>query len=87
MTGPDHFREAERWLFKAQNPAAQGSAETVQSCAAIAQVHGILSLAAATALNQDGTGMLRADRQAWHSAAGAADRAPGPPRPVPPSAP
>jgi hypothetical protein len=73
MTGPDHFREAELWLYKAENPGTQGPAETIQSCAAIAQVHGILSLAAATALNQADPGMWTADWQAWKNVAGVPD--------------
>jgi hypothetical protein len=91
MTGPEHFREAEHHLMAVTKPDGYGghvvAGDANPNVIAVAQVHATLALAAATALNQDGTGMLRTDRQAWHAAAGAADRPPGPPRPVPPSGP
>ena len=50
MTGPEHYRHAETWLFKAENESARGDNETPASCAAIAGVLAALALAAATAL-------------------------------------
>ena len=50
MTGPEHYRQAEVWAYKAKHSDARGGAETDISCAAIAQVHATLALAAATAL-------------------------------------
>ena len=50
MTGPEHYRKAENWLFKAENPGAQGETETPESCAAIAHVHAQLALAATLAV-------------------------------------
>jgi hypothetical protein len=68
MTGPEHYTSAEQWLYKAQNEDARGGLETAESCAAIAQVHATLALAAATAL---GTDQPQRDRVAWYAAAGA----------------
>ena len=70
-TGPEHYREAERWLFKAEKAGARGSGETPESCAAIAQGHATLSLAAATALGREGEGRTQPgkDRAAWFEAA------------------
>lgn len=48
MTGPEHYKQGEAWLFKAEHPDARGPAETTESCAAIAEVHATLALAAAT---------------------------------------
>jgi len=51
MTGPEHYREAERIL--AERTATQGSRATLTlpECAALAQVHAILALAAATSVS------------------------------------
>jgi hypothetical protein len=51
MTGPEHHVQSERWLFKAKDPGARGGGETAESCAAIAQAHATLALAAVAALN------------------------------------
>lgn len=84
MTGPDHYREAERLLVQA---AAWRDADTgwkagltamerlaYQSTdTAAAQVHATLAAAAATALNDadpNGDGMPRVDYRAWHGVAG-----------------
>lgn len=65
MTGPEHFKHAENWLFKAEQPDARGSAETAESCAAIAQVHMLGALTAAVL----GRGsMTLADRHEWQMA-------------------
>ena len=49
MTGPEHYREAERLVNLAQN-----SEVFQQSATALAQVHATLALAAATALAREG---------------------------------
>ncbi|MGW7435660.1 hypothetical protein [Streptomyces sp. NPDC054849] len=51
MTGPEHYREAERLLAGAQNvmDVAPIDGLTRRECADLAQVHATLSLAAATA--------------------------------------
>lgn len=51
MTGPEHYKAAENWLFKAEHHSARGAEETVESCAALAQVHATLAVAAAAALH------------------------------------
>ena len=71
MTGPEHYRHAESWLFKAEHPDARGGEETSESCAAIAQVHATLALAAATALAVAHE-MPIADHDGWHAAVSAA---------------
>lgn len=51
MSGPQHYREAERLLAGAQNvmDVAPVDGLTRTECAALAQVHATLALAAATA--------------------------------------
>lgn len=64
MTGPEHYQAAEQWLFKAEHEGARGGSETAESCAAIAQVHATLALAASFAeVNPTST---------WHEVAGKA---------------
>ena len=70
MTGPEHYEAAGRWLYKAENQGARGGGETAESCAAIAQAHATLSLAAATALDPSRDGYSDPDRAAWRKAAG-----------------
>lgn len=74
MTGPEHYREAERLQeaiddFDATDPAQQ---PLITQILAEAQVHATLALAAATALCQaDNRGHLSPDVwQAWSAAAG-----------------
>ncbi|MDX3033924.1 hypothetical protein [Streptomyces scabiei] len=75
MTGPEHYREAERLLavaseskdttFEGHNPEADGTI-------AEAHVHATLALAAATALGSTRTGaMPAADYEAWRVTSGA----------------
>lgn len=65
MTGPEHYKHAENWLYKAEQPSARGGTETAESCAAIAQVHAVLAFTAATI----GRGSLTpADRHEWQTA-------------------
>jgi hypothetical protein len=76
MTGPEHYKRAERLLGYAEALAAEarGSAEDV-SLLAEAQVYATLALAAATAV-QPATykGAGRAELQAWASACGTPEK-------------
>lgn len=67
MTGPEHYREAESWLYKAENSGARMPPETSGYCTRIAQVHATLALAAATGLGTDKPPLD--DQQAWIEAA------------------
>lgn len=60
MTGPEHYREAERLLER-------GTAESITE----ADVHATLALAAATALMHDDDSTMPEDFTAWREAAGA----------------
>jgi hypothetical protein len=66
MSGPEHYREAERLVNLAQD-----SEVFQQSATAMAQVHATLSLAAATALGREGADgtMPGRDRAQWFDAA------------------
>ena len=73
MTGPDHYREAERLIGEAhENQFNQGSGDPVTpELLSEAQVHATLAAAAATALGReggDGTQPSK-DRAAWFDAA------------------
>jgi len=80
MTGPEHYREAERLLGMAHHftYGDGGDPVTGAALAAEAQAHATLSLVAATALTApvcsdtaDGTGHeTKADYDAWKQAAG-----------------
>ncbi|GAA4681262.1 hypothetical protein Prum_052090 [Phytohabitans rumicis] len=78
MTGPEHYREAEKWLATAQNWFEMGneydpaSAAVASAAAAIAQGHAILADAAANALQIRG-----ADTVAWEATAGPRARGDG----------
>lgn len=82
MTGPEHYREAERLLEEAATETPQAAAVTLSS----AQAHAALALAAATALAggtlyaPDGEmivgGMSKKDEQAWMAAASVAPSGP-----------
>lgn len=74
MTGPEHYREAERLLEDANVYSRRDDAEPAAWAALIseAQVHATLALAAATALNRpDGEGMVRDDYREWMRTASA----------------
>jgi hypothetical protein len=71
MTGPEHYREAERLLAEAGHRLRDERLEV----AATAQVHALLAVAAATALNQADAGMWTADWAAWRDVAGVKDGA------------
>lgn len=72
MTGPEHYREAERLIAIAENPYDFELTQAERHTIALgAQVHATLSLAAATALSHwtpDGT-MPQPDRMDWWRAA------------------
>lgn len=66
MTGPEHYREAERLLTVG---VGQRGSDTDRICVAAAQVHATLALAAATALSDPNDGMPVPDWTAWNQAA------------------
>ena len=64
MTGPEHFRAAEKLVDQME----RGQADW-EPAAAIAQVHATLALAAATALNDAETGLRGPAYEAWRKVA------------------
>lgn len=66
MTGPEHYREAERIIKEADG--SQGM-EVLMASRALAQVHATLALAAATALRGINAPLPEKDWDAWYSAA------------------
>lgn len=76
MTGPEHYREAERLADRAHHFTYGDGADPVvgAALAAEAQVHATLALVAATAMQApvDGSepGMAPREFAAWHEAAG-----------------
>lgn len=72
MTGPEHFREAERLIDQASEWLDSYADRRIADLAE-AQVHATLALAAATALSDtdpNGSGMSVADYEVWYEAAG-----------------
>lgn len=69
MTGPEHYREANRVLDHAEEHAAANSEEWYANAMAAAQVHATLALAAATAepIAESYTGPTTM-RRAWSEA-------------------
>jgi hypothetical protein len=66
MTGPEHCRRAEELAAEAHRLLGQGDSQaTAAVWAAVAQIHAVLALAAATAVGASG-----ADNRAWADAAG-----------------
>lgn len=70
MTGPEHYREAEKLVRRAEDYDTEGAARAY----AAAQVHATLALAAATALNdnvneQGEGGLPLHDMHAWRAVA------------------
>ena len=66
MTGPEHYRRAEKLAAEAHKLLGQGDGQASASVwAAVAQTHAVLALAAATAVGASG-----ADNRAWADAAG-----------------
>lgn len=76
MTGPEHYREAERLAARAHHFTYGDGADPVTGAAlaAEAQVHATLALTAATAMQSavDGSepGMAPQEYLAWYEAAG-----------------
>lgn len=65
MTGPEHYREAERLLTERVFVGRYGTEiSTFEEIVAAAQVHATLALAAATAIDPD------TQRAEWREAAG-----------------
>lgn len=77
MTGPEHYREAERLLAESQTivrPYDEGHCEADRTIAE-AQVHATLALAAVTAMSapvdgESDSGLPVRDCKAWYEAAG-----------------
>lgn len=70
MTGPEHYREAEQLAAAAAHHANVGKDwNAAQGCAALAQVHATLALAAATALNDHDGGSPVLTYRAWKAVA------------------
>lgn len=69
MTGPEHYREAEKLLEFVST--LETGAPREAGAVAEAQAHATLALAAATALGREGEGrtMASKDRAAWFDAA------------------
>lgn len=63
MTGPEHYREAERLINEAAVEGAEGTRFVRPENLAAAQVHATLALTAATALPNGGPGT--ASRGEW----------------------
>jgi hypothetical protein len=73
MTGPEHYRTAEDLLSTADEYDRDGAPATANARRAEAQVHAMLAMAAATALNDNdptGDGMPRLDYREWLRTAG-----------------
>jgi hypothetical protein len=74
MTGPEHYREAERLLAEAGHQGTEGVIWVRPENLAAAQVHATLALTAATAMQAavDGSepGMGSAEFGEWYTAAG-----------------
>jgi hypothetical protein len=72
MTGPEHYREAERLLAPGGRRNPWGDVEPVapsEAAVARAQVHATLALAAATAINPSDYGMGRPEWTEWTAVA------------------
>lgn len=78
MTGPEHYREAERLADQA-NDLNDHNPAVAAALAAEAQAHATLALAAATALGVGGDNPPDDDAEAWWRAAGTRDPHPGRP--------
>lgn len=75
MTGPDHYREAERLIAAVTLDGTHPDGSPLirsdePQTIALAQVHATLALAAATGVNDGQYGMLPEDHTAWIDAAG-----------------
>ncbi|MER8219736.1 hypothetical protein ABTZ58_03880 [Streptomyces sp. NPDC094143] len=71
MTGPEHYREAERLIRSLKTDSGAVYIEPGnEQVSAIAQVHATLALAAATAMSGTKNGMAPVDFKAWDAVAG-----------------
>jgi hypothetical protein len=71
MTGPEHYREAERLIANAAALGYGDGDRDTSGIVAVAQVHATLALAAATALLSDlSTYDDEPEQKAWRAAAG-----------------
>ncbi len=76
MSGPEHYREAEKLIAAANRRLGGNDAEWLHPPVrraeqrAEAQIHATLALAAATALDPSRDGYSDPDRAAWRKAAG-----------------
>jgi hypothetical protein len=68
MTGPEHYHEAEELLSLAANYDQDDASQSAARCRTDAQVHAILALTAATAIQPHRYGMNRAEAKAWRDA-------------------
>ena len=64
MSGPEHYREAERVLDFAEENALENSAEWYANAMTAAQVHATLALAAATVAER---GIGPTESQGWRA--------------------
>ena len=71
MTGPGHYREAERLIKRANSIMDGFPGEEYAQTIAEAQAHATLALAAATALGREGEGRTQPskDKAAWFDVA------------------
>lgn len=70
MTGPEHYREAERLLADARHDGPDGVAYLRPENIAAAQVHATLALAAATAMNDAQEGLPVSEWNDWRATVG-----------------
>lgn len=69
MTGPEHYREAERLIASSYRDGELSP----EALIAEAQVHATLALAAATALNDNEPGLPACEWKTWREVAGTPD--------------
>ena len=74
MTGPEHYRLAEVILEDANDEQDNFPSDRYAQSMAEAQVHALLSIAAATALREPDSGLPGPDHRAWQAAAGVDQR-------------
>lgn len=80
MTGPEHYREAERLIGRldrisewVQELTAEQAAASIANVTSRAQVHATLALAAATALETAGVYISADTSASWSTAIGAGE--------------
>lgn len=71
MTGPEHYREADRILTELVRSEIGHAPEfPPETLLAMAQVHATLAAAAAAALNDGSRGLDQRDYKTWYNVAG-----------------